>query len=129
MFFSQDIQANPKKLFVGSLPYSTTEDELHQLFSQYGEITELRVITDRATGRSKGIAFVTYTTEESAQAAIEAMNNYELGGRTIVVNVARPPAPRENRSFGGGGSRGGSDFRGGSRGGYGGGRSGGNNRY
>lgn len=113
-------QADPKKLFVGNLPFSTTEAELQDLFAQYGNIVSVKLITDRMTGRSKGIAFVEYSTEEEATAAIEALNNFELNGRAIVVNVARPQVPRERRSFGG--DRGG--FGGGSRGGFGGGRGG-----
>lgn len=106
-------QANPKKLFIGNLSYNVTEDELRGTFSQYGEITDLKVITDRMSGRSKGIAFITYATEEEAQAAIEAMHNQEIDGRAVIVNVARPQVPRENRGGG---------FGGGSRGGFGGGR-------
>lgn len=121
-------QANPKKLFIGNLSYNVTEDELRGSFSQYGEITDLKLITDRMSGRSKGIAFVTYATEESAQAAIEGMHNQEIDGRQIIVNVARPQVPRENRGGGfGGGSRGGFGG-GGSRGGFGGDRRGGDRR-
>ncbi|CAN5227121.1 hypothetical protein BH09PAT2_BH09PAT2_03630 [soil metagenome] len=82
------------KLFIGSLPWSVNNDSLRELFSQYGEITEAIVITDRATGRSKGFGFVTFTTAEAAQAAIE-MDKREVEGRPIVVNVAKP---REDRS-------------------------------
>jgi RNA recognition motif-containing protein len=103
-------QTNPKKLFVGNLPYSTTQEELNQLFSQYGEIVEVRLITDRQTGRSKGIAFVEFSTEESANAAIAGLHNTELGGRSIIVNVARPMVPRENRGFGGNRGGGRRDF-------------------
>jgi cold-inducible RNA-binding protein len=119
---NHDPQANPKKLFVGNLPYSLTEQELTDLFSQYGEIVDIKLIIDRMTGRPKGIAFVEFATVEEANAAIEALNNYEIDGRAIIVNVARPQVPRENRSFGG--DRGGArsyDNRGGSRGGGGGG--------
>lgn len=123
-------QANPKKLFIGNLSYNVTEDELRNAFSQFGEITDLKVITDRMSGRSKGIAFITFATEEAAQAAIEGMHNQEMDGRAIIVNVARPQVPRENRGggfgggsrggFGGGGGRGfgGGDRRGGSRNSY-----------
>ena len=120
-------QANPKKLFIGNLSYNVTEDELRNSFSQFGEITDLKVITDRMSGRSKGIAFITYATEEAAQAAIEGMHNQEIDGRAIIVNVARPQVPRENRGGGfGGGSRGGF---GGGRGGYNNDRRGGNRDY
>lgn len=111
-------QANPKKLFVGNLPYSTTEQELVDLFSQYGELVSVAVITDRMTGRAKGIAFVEFASEEAAAQAIEATNNMDLNGRNIMVNVARPMQPREKRPFQSGGygnSRGGFDRRGGGR--------------
>ncbi len=102
---------NPKKLYVGNLPYSVSEDQLRDLFSQFGEIVDLKLITDRMSGRSRGIAFVEYASEEDAGKAIEATNNTELDGRSIVVNVARPPKPRTQGGFGGG-------DRGGNRGGY-----------
>ncbi len=111
-------QPNPRKLFVGNLPYSATEQQLEELFAPHGEIREIKLIIDRVTGRSKGIAFVEFVNEEDAQKAIEAVNGVELDGRALVVNVARPPAPRQF----GGGDRGG--FGGGSRGGFGGGRGG-----
>lgn len=85
------------KLFVGSLPWSITNDSLKELFASYGEITDAVVITDRDTGRSKGFGFITFATEESAKNALE-MDGREVEGRTIVVNVAKP---RENRSQGG----------------------------
>lgn len=110
-------QANPKKLFVGNLPFNTSEETVLSLFSQHGEVAECKLIIDRMTGRSKGIAFVTYQTEEEANAAIEALNGFEQDGRALVVNVARPMVPRERGSFGGG--RDNRDSRGGgNRGGY-----------
>lgn len=114
-------QTNNKKLFVGNLSFQATEADLEQLFAQYGEIAQVTLISDRMTGRSKGFAFVEFTTEEAAQAAAQALNEQPFMDRNMVVNVARPQAPRENRSFGGG-SRGGfgGGSRGGSRGGYGG---------
>lgn len=127
MYNQDQQQVNPKKLFVGNLPFSTTDGELTEAFSQYGEIVEVRVISDRFTGRSKGIAFVEFTTVEAANAAIEGMNNNTLGDRQIFVSVARPPKPREDRN--GGGSRGGynNDRRSSGGGGYNNGGS--NNRY
>ncbi len=117
---SDDMTTNNKKLFVGNLPFSATEDQLREQFGQFGEIVDLKLIVDRMTGRSKGFAFVEFADEATAQAAIEATNGKDVGGRAMVVNVARPPAPREDRGprrdFGGG--RGGF---GGGRGGYGGG--------
>lgn len=92
------------KLYVGSLPYSTTEQQLNELFSQYGSVQSAKVITDRYTGQSRGFGFVEMATGEEAQKAITALNGSELGGRTLVVNEARP---QEKRSFGGGGGGGG----------------------
>lgn len=82
------------KLFVGNLPWSMSSHSLKELFSPYGEITESIIISDRATGRSKGFGFITFAKEEEAQKAIEAMNEKEIEGRKIVVNVAKP---REDR--------------------------------
>ena len=108
------------KLFVGSLPFSMTEDELHQLFAAHGNVASAKIIIDRETGRSRGFGFVEMPTDTEAQAAIAALNNSSVAGRSIVVNVARP---MENRGGGGGGggfgSRGGGG--GGGRGGGGGG--------
>jgi RNA recognition motif-containing protein len=87
------------KLYVGSLPYSTTEQELSELFAQHGSVQSAKVITDRYTGQSRGFGFVEMATAEEAQKAITALNGTALGGRTLVVNEARP---QEKRSFGGG---------------------------
>ncbi len=92
------------KLYVGSLPYSTTEQELSQLFSPHGTVQSAKVVTDRYTGQSRGFGFVEMATGEEAQKAIAALNGTELGGRTLVVNEAKP---QEKRSFGGGGGGGG----------------------
>ena len=99
------------KLYVGNFPYSVSEDQLRGLFSPYGEIEELALITDRETGRSKGFAFITFTTQQAAQNALEK-NGEDLSGRALRVNMA------QEKSAGGGG-RGG---RRGSGGGGGGGR-------
>jgi RNA recognition motif-containing protein len=88
------------KLYVGSLPYSTTEQQLSDLFAQHGSVQSAKVITDRFTGQSRGFGFVEMATDEEAQKAISALNGADLGGRTLVVNEARP---QEKRSFGGGG--------------------------
>lgn len=85
------------KLFVANLPWSFNIESLKELFSQYGEITQAEVITDRQTGRSKGFGFVSFTTEESAQLAIEAMNEKEIDGRKLVVNIAKPREERGNK--------------------------------
>jgi RNA recognition motif-containing protein len=111
-------QQNNKKLYVGNLPYSTGEEDLRNLFGQYGEIVSVTLIIDKMSGRSKGFGFVEFTEEDAANAAVEAVNGMELEGRAMVVNVARPPAPREDRRGGGGGGyRGGSGGGGGFRGG------------
>lgn len=100
------------KLFVGSLPFSTTDDELQQMFAQYGTVDSARVLTDRETNRSRGFGFVEMGNDDEAKAAIEALHDSELGGRKIVVNEARPREERPRREFsGGGGNRGGGDFR------------------
>jgi len=78
------------KIYVGNLPYSTDDAALRELFSSYGTIVSAIVITDRATGRSKGFGFVEFETEEAADKAIEAMDNSEMEGRNIKVSKARP---------------------------------------
>src|SRR5262245_7709682 len=107
------------KLYVGNLSFGTTEDDLHQLFSQVGTVDSATMVTDRDTGRSRGFAFVEMSSKSEGEAAISKFNGAELDGRSLTVNEARP---RENRGGGGrgGGGRGGSG-RGG--GGFGGGRS------
>ncbi len=102
------------KLFVGNLDFKVTENDLQDAFAAHGTVLEANLVTDRATGRPRGFAFVTMSTPEEAQKAIEAMNGKELGGRALSVNVARP---REERPGGGGGGRGGYGG-GGGRGGY-----------
>ncbi|NOZ20494.1 MAG: RNA-binding protein [Planctomycetes bacterium] len=81
-------------IYVGSLSYQTTEDELRQLFEQFGEVSSAKVITDRDTGRSKGFGFVEMATQEAAEEAIKQLNGTDLGGRNIVVNQARPKKKR-----------------------------------
>ena len=88
---------DPKKLFVGGISYSTSEDTLHDAFSQAGEVGSAVIIMDRTTGRSKGFGFVEMATVEEAQAAIEMWNGQELDGRRLTVNEARPPRPRHDR--------------------------------
>jgi RNA recognition motif-containing protein len=92
------------KLYVGNLPYNITEDELRTLFAQAGEVKEVAVITDRATGRSKGFGFVEMTTQAEAEKAIQLLNDHDMGGRPLKVSMARP---REERSSTGPRSRGG----------------------
>mgnify|MGYP001818229566 CR=1 FL=1 len=91
-----------RKLYVGNLPYSSTEDSLREAFSQSGSVDSVTIIIDRDTGRSKGFGFVEMGTDAEAQAAIEALDGQDLGGRRIKVNEAKPRAPRENRGGGGG---------------------------
>lgn len=104
-----------KKLYVGNLSYETTEDKLQQLFIEVGPVVSATIITDRASGRSKGFGFVEMETEQAAQQAIEKFNNYELNERAITVSEARPP--REDRSYGGDRKGGGKSYGGSSGGG------------
>ncbi|MDB5311313.1 MAG: recognition motif protein [Gemmataceae bacterium] len=107
-------------IYVGNLPWSTTTDDLYTMFQQYGAVTRAQVITDRETGRSRGFGFVEMPNEAEAQAAIAALNNQDMDGRPLTVNVAKP---REGGGggggYGGGGGRRGGGY--GGRGGYGGG--------
>lgn len=93
-----------KKLYVGNLSYSSTQEQIRSLFEQAGEVSEVSIITDRETGRSKGFGFVEMATEEAAQEAIKRFNGYSLDARPLTVNEARP---REERPGGGGGGFGG----------------------
>ena len=95
-----------KKLYVGSLPYSTTDDSLKEMFAEAGTVESATVITDRDSGRSKGFGFVEMATDEEAAKAVETLNGKEVDGRTIVVNEARPKEDRPQRSGGFGGDRG-----------------------
>ena len=113
-----------KKLYVGNLPYSVRDGDLEQAFGQFGSVTSAKVMMERDTGRSKGFGFVEMGSDEEAQAAISGMNGQPLGGRSVVVNEARPMEERPPRS-GGGGFGGGGGRREGGGGGYGGGYGGG----
>jgi RNA recognition motif-containing protein len=93
-----------KKLFVGNLPYSVTEDEVRGLFSEFGEVQGVIIPTDRETGKPRGFAFVEMAQDEDAERAIGAVNGRKIGGRVVNVNEARP---RESRGGFGGGGRGG----------------------
>ena len=121
------------KLYVGNLPYSVRDSDLEQAFGQFGAVTSAKVMMERDTGRSKGFGFVEMGSDAEAQAAINGMNGQPLGGRSVVVNEARPMESRPPRSggyggggggYGGGGGGGGRDGGGGGRreggGGYGG---------
>ena len=106
-----------KRLYVGGLPYSATEQDLENLFASAGTVSSAVVVTDRYTGQAKGFGFVEMSTDAEADAAINSLNGTQMGGRTLTVNEAKP---REDRSGGGGGGR-----SGGGGGGYGGGSGGG----
>jgi len=103
------------KIYVGGLPYSTSEQELSDLFAQYGGVQSAKVITDKYTGQSRGFGFVEMGSDAEAKAAIEALNGTELGGRSLTVNEAKPQAPRTGGFDGG--NRGGGGRGGGNRGG------------
>ena len=113
------------KLYVGNLPYSFRDDDLQQAFAAHGSVSSAKVMMERDTGRSKGFGFVEMGSDAEAQAAINAMNGQQFGGRGLVVNEARPMEPRPPRSGGGGGGYGGGGGGGGGYGGGGGSRSGG----
>lgn len=97
------------KLFVGNLDFKVTENDLQDAFAVHGTVVEVNLVTDRATGRPRGFAFVTMSTAEEAQKAIDALNGTEMGGRALNVNVAREREARSGggRGHGGGGGRGG----------------------
>lgn len=113
-----------KKLYVGGLPYATTDEELKEAFSQAGTVESAVIIMDKMSGRSKGFGFVEMSSDEEAQAAIDQMNGKDFGGRKLTVNEARPMEDRP-RTGGAGGYRGGNGGGGfgGGRGGNSGGRS------
>src|SRR3954466_8224884 len=109
------------KLFVGNLSYNVTENDLQDLFAQHGTVTEVNVMLDRMSGRSRGFSFVTMSSKEEADAATQALNGHSLDGRNLTVNEARP-RPEGGGGGGGGGGRGyGGGGGGGGRGGGGGG--------
>lgn len=101
-----------KKLYVGNLPFTATEETLSEVFAQCGTVESARIITDRDTGRSKGFGFVEMGSDEEASTAISRLNGSDMQGRPLTVSEARPQAPREG-GFGGGGG----GFRGGRGGG------------
>jgi len=103
------------KLYVGNLPYSVRDEDLQQAFGEFGHVTSAKVMMERDTGRSKGFGFVEMGSDAEAQQAINGMNGQSLGGRSVVVNEARPMEPRPPRTggFGGGRREGGGGFGGG----------------
>lgn len=114
------------KLYVGNLPYQMRDSDLEQAFSQFGQVTSAKVMMERETGRSKGFGFVEMGSDAEAQAAINGMNGQPLGGRSIVVNEARPMENRPRTGGYGGGGGGGGGYGGGGGGGS---RSGGGGGY
>ena len=111
-----------KKLYVGNLPFSASEDDLQNLFGQYGQVDSVTIVRDRDSGQPRGFGFVEMADDQAAESAINATNGSDFGGRNMMVNEARPQAPRSGG--GGGGYRGGGGG-GGYRGGGGGGNRGG----
>lgn len=87
-----------KQIYVGNLPYSSSEEDVRELFAQYGEVTSVKLINDRETGRPRGFGFVEMD-DQSAQSAIEALDGQEFGGRSLKVNEARPREQRPRREF------------------------------
>jgi RNA recognition motif-containing protein len=102
-----------KNIFVGNLSFSTTEDELRQMFESYGQVDRVSIMTDRDTGRSRGFGFVEMASNEEGEKAITALNGSQTGGRTLNVNEARPKTERAGGGGGGGRGRGDRGGRGG----------------
>jgi|SRR3989344_3720599 len=90
-----------KKLYVGNLPYKTTQDDLAAMFGKVGTVSSSAVISDKFTGRSKGFGFVEFANDDDAEKAVKEFNGYDIDGRKLDVNEARPMVPRENRPGGG----------------------------
>ena len=105
---SNSVQGN--KLYVGGIPYRSTEDDMKKAFSEAGNVVSASIISDRMTGRSRGFGFVEMATKEEGQAAISALNGTEMDGRTLTVNEAKPQEARTGSGGGGGGGRGRTDF-------------------
>lgn len=97
--------AMTKRLYVGNLPYTTDEMTLRDLFSQYGQVESVQIATDRETGRSRGFAFVDMATDADAQAAIQGLSGYQMNGRPLTIEEARPREAAGARGFGRGGYR------------------------
>ena len=94
-----------RKLYVGNLPFNTAEEDLRALFAGAGNVDSVNMVRDNATGQARGFAFVEMATDEDAQKAISTLNNYQLGGRNLTVNEARPKTQGGGGGFGGGGGR------------------------
>jgi len=93
------------KLYVGNLPYETTESDLQTLFAAAGQVSTVNIVRDRATGQARGFAFVEMSDEDGARKAITELDQHQLGGRSLTVNEAKPMAPRSNGGGGFGGGR------------------------
>jgi len=118
-----------KRLYVGGLPFKTTEEELNTLFTGHGAVTSAKLITDKFTGQSRGFGFVEMSNDAEATTAIEKLNGSDFGGRKLTVNEARPMEPRTGGGGGRGGFGGGRGGDRGGRGGYGGGERGGYDKW
>ncbi len=114
-----------KKLYVGNLPYNVTSSDLEKLLGEHGTVESVEVISDRATGQSKGFGFVEMASDQDAEAAINALNGQDFNGRALTVNEAKPREARAGGRGGYGGGGGGAGGGRGGRGGYGGGGGGG----
>ena len=110
-----------KRIYVGGLPYSATEEDLENLFSSAGAVKEATIVTDRYTGQAKGFGFIEMESDTDADTAINTLNGTQMGGRTLTVNEAKPREPRAGGGGGGYGGGGGGGYSGGGGGGYGGG--------
>jgi RNA recognition motif-containing protein len=118
-------ELNQMDIYVGNLPYTATEGDVSALFSAYGPVERVKIITDRETGQSKGFAFVTLGDQTQLNAAIEALNDYDYNGRPLRVNASEPKEARPGGGGGGYGGGGGGGYGGGGGGGYKGGGGGG----
>ena len=108
---------NESRLFVGNLSYQTMENDLQEYFSQAGVVTSVNLMLDKFTGKSRGFAFIEFSTSEEANKAVEMFHGKELQGRALTVNIARPREERAPRASSGGGGGGGGGYRGGREGG------------
>jgi cold-inducible RNA-binding protein len=113
----REISRMEKRLYVGNLSYSTTEDSLEEMFQQAGTVVKCELMLDKFTSRSRGFAFIEMATHEEAQKAVDMLNEQDLDGRNLRVNIARPREERPPRREGGGGGYGGGHGGGGGRGG------------
>jgi RNA recognition motif-containing protein len=97
--FELERKRNKMQIYVGNMNYRTTEEDINGLFSQYGEVQSVKLISDRETGRAKGFGFVTMNDDTAAKEAIEALNEKEFEGRTLRINEAKPREERPRREY------------------------------